>query len=402
MSVTLDLTVPGDPSACRSAATELAGVTTTLGGTSAELSGLVGRAARAWTGVGADAFVERLDTTRKNVDELTDRLEALGRAVESFAGELDVVRCAMADARATAVAGDLVVRSQTVLRPADQATTAADTEATKHAARVTAWNSAVAAAEDARIKETSAHEALATALAAAAGDGWLEELLGKLGFAPPDQLGAPAGGLWGLDRLGLAFGAAADWMIKGRYGTFQPRVGGQFASPGAFSAWQRGLLSLDADNWHALPYAAGTRNAWATAGRWAGRAGAGVSFGTAAWDQWSQDTDDPTMSTSERAGRSVTVGATTAAGAWGGAWLGAQAGGAIGTMICPGVGTVIGGALGGIIGGFAGSELGGMVGDALKDAAGEAAEAVTDFVGDAADAIGDVAGDLGDALTFWD
>ena len=38
--------------------------------------------------------------TRKNVDELTDRLEAVGRAVESFAGELDVVRPAMADARA--------------------------------------------------------------------------------------------------------------------------------------------------------------------------------------------------------------------------------------------------------------------------------------------------------------
>jgi len=88
--------------------------------------------------------------------------------------------------------------------------------------------------------------------------------------------------MWGLDRLGLAFSSASDWMIKGRYGIFQPRVAGQFASPGAFPAWERGLMSLKGDNWHALPYAASTRNAWATAGKWAGRAGAVVSFGTAA------------------------------------------------------------------------------------------------------------------------
>ena len=230
----------------------------------------------------------------------------------------------------------------------------------------------------------------------------VKRALDKLGFVPPDGSDAPAGALWLLDKVGLAFSTSADWMIKGRYGIFQPRVAGQWASPNAFSAWQRGILSLSDSNWHARPYAASTRAAWSTAGKWAGRAGVVISFGTAAWDQWSQDADDPTLSTSERVGRSATVGATTAAGAWGGAWVGAQAGGAIGTMICPGVGTVIGGAVGGLIGGFVGSELGGMVGDAIKDGAGKAVEAVTDFVGDAAGAVGDAVSGLGDALTFWD
>jgi len=326
----------------------------------------------------------------------------MGRSLETFASELDVVRGSMADALATAVAGHLAVSGQTVHRPADQGPTPTDAEAAQHGVKVTAWNSAVAMAEGARVKETSAHESLGAALSTSTGDGWLEELLGKLGFSPPDHGGAPSAGLWGLDRLGLAFGSAADWMIKGRYGIFQPRIAGRFVSTSGLSAWQRGVMSFSDDNWHALPYAAGTRNAWATAGKWAGRAGVVVSFGTAAWDQWSSDADDPTLSTSERVGRSATVGATTAAGAWGGAWVGAEVGGAIGTMICPGVGTVIGGALGGIIGGFAGSELGGVVGDALKDAAGEATEAVTDFVGDAAGTVGDIAGDVGDALTFWD
>ena len=402
MSGDLDLTVPGDPAACRVAGTDLAGVATALGSTSSSLSGLVGRAGLAWTGVSGDAFVNRLNTTRKDVDELTDRVGPLGRALESFAGELDLVRSSMADARATATAGGLRVSGETVLRPADRAGTLSDAEAAQQAGMVAAWNSAIATAEYARVKETSAHESLATALTQAAGDGWLEELLGKLGFTPPDHGGALSAGFWGLDRLGLAFGSAADWVIKAGLGTFQPRIAGRFASPGAFSPWQRGVMSLSADNWHALPNAANARNAWATAGKWAGRAGVVVAFGAAAWNQWSDDADDPTRSTSERAGRAVTVGATTAAAAWGGAWVGAQAGGAIGTMICPGVGTVIGGALGGVIGGFAGSELGGMVGDALKDAAGEATEAVTGFVGDAANSIGGAANDLGDALTFWD
>jgi hypothetical protein len=48
------------------------------------------------------------------------------------------------------------------------------------------------------------------------------------------------------------------------------RVNGQFASPSAFSGWQRGLMSSDDANWHALPNAAGTRDAWMTTGKWVG------------------------------------------------------------------------------------------------------------------------------------
>jgi len=135
VSAALDVTVPGEPAVCRSAATELTGVATALEGTSSELRSLLGRAGRAWTGVAADAFVAQLDTTRKDVDELADRVEALGHALDAFAGELDVVRSAMADARATAVAGGLTVVGETVLRPGDLQDGATDTEATAHPRR---------------------------------------------------------------------------------------------------------------------------------------------------------------------------------------------------------------------------------------------------------------------------
>ena len=103
MSGVLDLTVAADPGACRSAASELAGAATALGTTSTHLSGFGDRAGRAWAGIAADVFVERLNTTRKDVDELSDRIGSLGRALDSFASELDVVRSSMADARAVSV-----------------------------------------------------------------------------------------------------------------------------------------------------------------------------------------------------------------------------------------------------------------------------------------------------------
>jgi uncharacterized protein YukE len=103
----LNLVVSGDPAGCRTAGGDLARAATALGSTSSSLSGLVGRAGRAWTGIAADAFVDQLSTTRKDVDELTDRIALLSRALAYFANELDVVRSSMADALATAAAGDL-------------------------------------------------------------------------------------------------------------------------------------------------------------------------------------------------------------------------------------------------------------------------------------------------------
>jgi hypothetical protein len=351
----------------------------------------------AWTGGAADAAESKLRSAKKNLDDVHDRVVGVGTALSTFADELDVAIARMETARSIATSGGLTVSGDCVEKPAEPDAEATDGPVNAYNAKVTAWNSAVGHAEDGRAKETEAHSHLGDTLQKFTGDGFLEKLLEGLGFKPPSDLGVPGDVLWGVGGAGTGGGIAANWMIKGRYGIFQPRVNGQFASPSAFSAWQRGLMSGDDANWHALPNAAGTRDAWKTAGKWVGRAGSVASFGAAAWEQWEADVDDPSLDDTARVARSATVGATTAAGAWAGAEAGAWVGGAIGTAICPGVGTVVGGALGGLIGGFAGSELGGMVGDAVKDSAGKAADAVSDFAG----AVGKGVGKVGKAIKFW-
>ncbi|HEX2895308.1 MAG TPA: hypothetical protein VHO29_15015 [Marmoricola sp.] len=218
------------------------------------------------------------------------------------------------------------------------------------------------------------------------------------GFKPPDDMGPVSGALYALGLTGTGAGLATDTMLKGLLQDFQPRgplgtwgpVGrGAFSQPG-LSFWQRLAAANTDTSWKAKPYQAITRDRWATGGKWIGRAGTALTAASSAWDEWSQDQAYPT---DERAGRAVTKGVSTAAGAWAGAEGGAWVGGAIGTAICPGAGTVIGGFVGGVIGGFAGSEVGSWVGDEVKDIGGT----IGDKTGDAVDALGDAAS----KLKFW-
>lgn len=398
----IDLAVYGDPAACLRASTDVADA---AGGISSAITGLgsvKSASESAWTGGAADAFRTKITDTRTDVSELEQRLTRVSAALEGFAGELAAVRSRMAEARQVAAGAGLTVAGDQVETPTQPTGDATDAQVTAHNDEVIAYNNALGIAEGAREKEEAAHTRLSSELEAAAGDGWLETLLEKLGFSPPDNLGGTGQALWGLGLGGMGLGLAADWMIKGRYGVFQPRVTGRFGSTSGMSFLDRTRAAARGDSWHAKAYKADARGKWATAGKVAKYGGAAVSFATSGFSQWQEDADDPSLSTSERAGRAGTVGATTAAGAWAGAEVGAWAGGAIGTAICPGVGTVIGGAVGGLVGGFAGSELGGWVGDQVKDVGGEVTEAVTDFAGDAGDAIGGAASDVGDAVTFWD
>lgn len=218
------------------------------------------------------------------------------------------------------------------------------------------------------------------------------------GFRPPDHMGPVSGALYALGLTATGAGLATDTMLKGALQDFQPRTPGGTWGPvgrGAFSQpglnfWQR-LAAANTDaNWKAKPYQALARDKWATGGKWLGRAGTALTAASSAWDEWSADGRYPT---DERAGRAVTKGASTAAGAWAGAEGGAWAGGAIGTAICPGVGTVVGGFVGGVVGGFVGSEAGSWVGDHVKDIGGT----IGDKVGDGLDAVGDTAS----KLKFW-
>jgi hypothetical protein len=401
VSDVLETLVYGDPATCTAAATSAGSARTALADSESAL-GTARSLAGSWHGQAGAAFESSVEATSRDVHGVSTRIQALESALTDFAGELTVVQERMEQARQVAAAGGVTVSGSQILQP-----TAPDTmspgQVDAFNQKVEAWNEAVEIVGGARTKETEAHQNLADGISRSTGDGWLEDLLERLGFLPPDFAdGAEIGG-WAFGLGGLGFGATTSWMVSGRYGVFQPRAAsGQFGSAAGMSFWNRALAAGRPNNWHATPYGAASRGAWESAGKWAGRAGVVVTAAVAGWDQWQADADDPSLDTTERVTRATTRGATTAAGAWAGAQGGAWAGGAIGTAICPGVGTVVGGVVGGLvggaIGGFAGSELGGAIMDPVSDAV----SATGDWIGDRAGDVGDFAGDVGDAVTFWD
>lgn len=412
----IDLTVYGDPGACRAAAREGRTVARAV---SRAPQRLAAATCDSWTGPAGEGYRDTISDLRGALGDLEDRITPSVEALETFAGELDVVRSRLASVRSTAASAGLSISGDVIQPPADL--TGADltpAQVDAHDAKVTAYNTAFAAAEDARTKESEAHEHLVSAMTASNGDGWLENLLEKLGLAPPDGMDSVTGAGYLLGLGGLGFGGLAGWMSKGALGIWQPKFlntqgAWVWGSNQGWSPLQRLGLSLRngaaARDFRPLPYQAGNVGRWQTAGKWAGRAGTAVTAVTSAWTQWQSDSDDPSLDTGERVDRAATTGASTAAGAWAGAEGGAWVGGAIGTAICPGAGTVIGGAVGGLVGGavgaYAGSELAGVVNeqwDGAVHAVGDGIDAAGDALGDAADATGDALGDAADAVTFWD
>lgn len=200
---------------------------------------------------------------------------------------------------------------------------------------------------------------------------------------PPGGLGNIGLGLWAFGRgLSLA-GGTSSWMTKVVLGRFAPRDAlGRFVSPGQMSWLQRAMASADGKNWIANPFAADTRNAWATAGKWAGRGGTALGAIMGGLGQWMQDARNPNLDTGQRVTRAAYRGAVSAAGAWAGATGGAELGAGIGSFVGP-EGTVIGGIVGGIAGGVIGSGVGNWVVDHTVNAVGDAGGAVVHAVGDA-------------------
>lgn len=144
---------------------------------------------------------------------------------------------------------------------------------------------------------------------------------------------------------------------------------------------------------------------WSRAGTALDRVGVGLSFAQSGWKEWKAS---KASGTGERVGRSVTMGATTATGAWAGAKAGAVGGGVIGSAFGPGPGTAIGIIVGGTVGGFAGSYAGEYVGEHLADYGGQIGGLAEDGLdrvgsetGEALDWISEGTGDAFDTLTFW-
>ena len=388
----------GEPAACRAAALDGRRVATRVGDAVSRVRRAGSSSSAAWEGIAGDQFRGALSDAERQLDDLRQRITPACSALDTFADELDVVNNDLADVRGIAAAAGLATAGDTISPPAAVGGHLDQAQADAYDAKVKAYNRALEQAEAARSKEREAHARLGSAMTTSSGDGWLENLLQKLGFAPPEGNDAVDGAAWALGLGGLSFGVASSTMLKGVLQVFQPRSAGQWASLTGMSFWQRLAAAGKGDSWRAKAYQAAKRDRWATAGKWSTRVGTVVTAGTSAWDQWKADADNPSLDQGERVDRAATKGASTAAGAYVGAEAGAWAGGAIGTAICPGVGTVVGGAVGGLVGGFAGSSAGGWVGDQLNNAY----DGVGHAAADAVHTLGDAAGDVGDAISFWD
>ncbi len=396
----LDTHVEGDSTACLSAADRARDAHRALSDAEESAHGARSTAAVSWHGDAGEAFSDGVTTASGYLADVAGKMRAINAALTDFAGELDVVKSRMADAREVAVSSGLTVVGTQIQMPAAPGVASQDRDPL-YDQQVTGWNSAAAIVSDARRMESAAHGNLALALDQAVSDGVIEKVLKFLGFLPQDA-GPVHIGNWVFGLGGLAFGAGTSLLVTTRYGRFQPRIGGKFASPAGLAFWDRFRAGMSPSrSWHANPYQSVIRGKWETAGKWGSRVGTVVTAGVAAWDQWEKDSQDPSLDTAAKVGRATTQGVTTAAGAWAGAEGGAWLGGAIGTAICPGVGTVVGGVVGGLVGGAVGAWGGGEIGSVLVDPVGKATDAAADWVGDKTSDLADSVGDGLSHLKFW-
>ena len=396
----IELEVAGQPSSCRAAADDLEAVAAALDDAMSDMRSVHSSSQAAWEGRAADSFRRSISGVEGDAEKVGTSLRTCASALSDFAASLAAVEAELAHARSVALAGGNRVTSTQILRPDDMAGPAAPEMVEAHNRQVAAYDEAFSFAQAARTSEREAHSRLIAALARATGAGMLRFVAEGLGLLPSGPGGVDRAS-WGAGVGLTGAGLGVNWVRTVALGNFAPRANGSYISYVDSSRWRNAYLRGFDSNWQAKPGKSVVRNRWGTAGKVVGRAGTAISFGTAAFEQWSADADDPTMSTTEKATRSGVMSITTGGGAWAGAVGGAQLGATIGSFGGP-VGTVVGGAVGGLVGGFVGSELGSAVGDALKDPVGDIADAVGDAVGDAAEAIGDAASDLGDKLSFWD
>ena len=230
MTATLETRVDGDANSCRTAAGNARDAHRALCDAETGVHDARFTAGDSWHGDGGKAFRASATTAGQYISDVAAKMHAVSAALTDFAGELDVVKSQMADARSAAAASGLTVVGTQIQLPTGPA---ADSPA------VTAgWADVSGMVADARRKESSAHSSLAAALSQAAGDGVIEKALKFLGFLPQDGSGVHVGN-WIFGLGGLAFGAGTSLLVTTRYGRFQPRINGRFATPEGLGFWER-------------------------------------------------------------------------------------------------------------------------------------------------------------------
>lgn len=374
--MSIDIEVHGDSSSVTTAATNLSDIATTLSTVASDLTTIRSDADSAWDGYRSTVFLGDVDTAKGEIETFSEKVSTFATAVENFASTMSTVEDDMAQIRSDAYMAGLTVGANSIEYPESLGYDASPEQEQERTDRLEAWRSLEERSVTVRSTETTAHDELGSAITAFLSNGVVLDLLERAGFVPGGS-GAHDISTWAFGLATSAFGWTADWWTRIKVGRYAPRgPGGRFRA--VTQPWYREAWSArQSNNWVARPGQAATRNNWMTAGKWVGRAGTVVSFGTAAWGQWQEDADDPSINTSEQVGRAATVGATTAAGGWAGAAAGAKVGAVLGTAIGGPVGTVIGGAVGGLVGGMIGAGVGEAIGDALKEPAGKFIDAIT-------------------------
>ncbi|MBA2550178.1 MAG: hypothetical protein H0V13_03805 [Nocardioidaceae bacterium] len=171
---------------------------------------------------------------------------------------------------------------------------------------------------------------------------WLKELEERF-FGPPiDWDRSFSDQRWGA--IGTYFGIVAlvmsrywgDWLVKGRYGTFQPRG----IPPGQVPLLpfrERLRLAQDGDNFPPRPGFEAKQDWWKKFREHTLHGIVVLVGGVAAVGQWQRDTDRPDLSIVHKVIRSATSGLLTAAGLYYGGkiayTIGAYLGGATGILI---------------------------------------------------------------------
>lgn len=205
-----------------------------------------------------------------------------------------------------------------------------------------------------------------------------------------------------LRRLGKRFPSTQKFISWATdYRNWDAHNTGQFAKPHQRPSSFRGrvfqnLTQIRTPKKNKAKDSTKAAQRWGNFGKVLGPASAGMAGIFSGYDQWQQDSQDPNMRTSEKVGRTATVGISVAGHTGIGAWGGAALGAAIGSAIAPGAGTVIGGFVGGVIGGVAGTAVGQKIGDMAKDFGGKFARGAADTFDAASKGLADGAKAVGD------
>lgn len=165
----LDTELLGDPAACRATGEWMTRVATGMFDTGTLLYGVRGRTHECWRGDAATAFEEHIGRGGQEADQLSWEIERAGRALISFSEELDTAAAWLRQAREVAAAAGLTVTLQgiepppTVILPADPATPQQVAAVDADQTQTQAWNEAHQTVSYARGIELAAHERLAAA-----------------------------------------------------------------------------------------------------------------------------------------------------------------------------------------------------------------------------------------------